>query len=331
MTITLTEFLLAEHPSAEEVEAVFRPLTAGEYSNVEIAALLATMRTRGESKEDILGAARAFLDAAQPFPVAGTGILDTAGTGGDGANTINISTGASLVVAADGCPVVKCGNRSVSSKSGSADVLEELGISISLNPEQGLAQFKNSNFTFLFAPAYHPAVAHVMPVRKELKIPTIFNTLGPILSPVRPDYQLMGIAKPALGQTIAEVFQELGRKHALVVHGSGVDEIAVHGSTEFWEVTPEEIKHYELSPEELGIRQHSLDALRGGDGAENARLLKEVFAGGGVEAHRDALAVNAGAMFYLHGKAESLAAGTQHALEVLASGKVAQWLETTNG
>lgn len=323
----LLAFLDNHSPSIEEAEEVFRPLTFGEYEDMHIAALLATLRTRGETFADVVGAARAFLDAARPFPVDGTGVLDTAGTGGDGANTINITTGASLITAAGGCKVVKCGNRSVSSKSGSADVLEALGIPLDLDPERALRQFRASNFTFLYAPAYHPAVAHVMPVRRALKVPTLFNTLGPILSPVRPEFQIMGIAKPEMGQMIAEVFRELGRSRALVVHGAGTDEIAVHGTTEVWELKDGEISHYQVTPEELGLGHYTLAELAGGEGPENARLMRASFAGTGPDAHRDALAANAGAMFYLHGKADSLKEGADLALSLLADGTVNSWLD----
>lgn len=323
-----TEYLDTAEPSAAQTQAVFTPLTMGEYDDIQIAALLATVRARGERYEDILGAARAFIHAARPFPITGSGVLDTAGTGGDRTNTINISTGASLITAAGGCRVVKCGNRSVSSKAGSADVLEALNIPLDLNPERAVRQVEASNFTFLFAPAYHPAVAHVMPVRRTLKVPTIFNTLGPILSPARPQLQMMGIAKPEMGHTIARVFAELGRTRALVVHGSGMDEIAVHGPTKIWELRDGEITHYEVTPEQLGVATHALSDLRGGEAAQNAQILREVFAGRGTRAQREALAVSAGAMFYLHGQAESIAAGTAQALELLAAGTVNEWLQT---
>ncbi|QDZ43428.1 anthranilate phosphoribosyltransferase [Corynebacterium sp. sy039] len=329
MLKTLLDYLDNPQPTIAQAQAVFQPLTQGEYDDIHIAALLATLRTRGETFADIVGAARAFLDAARPFPVSGAGIIDTAGTGGDGANTINITTGASLVTAAAGCKVVKCGNRSVSSRSGSADVLEELGIRLDADSDQALKELEDSNFTFLFAPAYHPAVAHVMPVRRALKLPTIFNTLGPILSPVRPELQIMGIAKPAMGQLIAEVFRELGRKRALVIHGSGTDEIALHGTTLFWELHEDgDITHYELSPQDLGVASQPLSALVGGDAQENARLMRASFSGSGAIAHRDALAVNAGAMLYLHDKVDSLAQGTHCAQELLDSGAVAEWLES---
>ncbi|MDK6492744.1 anthranilate phosphoribosyltransferase [Corynebacterium coyleae] len=321
-------FMDNPEPTLEEAIEAFTPLTVGDYDDVHIAALLAMIRTRGETFADIAGAARAFLAAGRPFPVTGEGIMDTAGTGGDGANTINITTAASLTAAAGGVKMIKCGNRSVSSKSGSADVLEALNIPLDLDPDRAVRQFESSNFTFLFAPAYNPAIAFVQQVRKALGVSTLFNTMGPLLSPARPEFQIMGIANPKLGQVIAETMRELGRNRALVVHGAGTDEIAVHGETEVWELKDGEITHYTVTPEELGVERHSLEDLRGGNGAENAAFMRATFAGEGPAAHRDAVAVSAGAMFYLYGIADSLAAGTEHAKQLLANGTVADWLAT---
>ena len=321
-------FMDNPEPTLEEAIEAFTPLTVGDYDDVHIAALLAMIRTLGETFADIAGAARAFLAAGRPFPVTGEGIMDTAGTGGDGANTINITTAASLTAAAGGVKMIKCGNRSVSSKSGSADVLEALNIPLDLDPERAVRQFESSNFTFLFAPAYNPAIAFVQQVRKALGVSTLFNTMGPLLSPARPEFQIMGIANPKLGQVIAETMRELGRNRALVVHGAGTDEIAVHGETEVWELKDGEITHYTVTPEELGVERHSLEDLRGGNGAENAAFMRATFAGEGPAAHRDAVAVSAGAMFYLYGIADSLAAGTEHAKQLLANGTVADWLAT---
>lgn len=324
---TLQRFLDIKEPTMEEAIEVFTPLTVGDYDEVHIAALLTCIRTRGETFADVAGAAKAFLKAGRPFPITGEGLMDTAGTGGDGANTINITTAGSLIAAAGGVKMIKHGNRSVSSKSGSADVLEALNIPLDLDPERAVRQFEASNFTFLFAPAYNPAVAHVQPVRKALGVSTLFNTMGPLLSPGRPEHQLMGIANPAQGQLLAEVFQELGRSRALVAHGAGTDEIAVHGTTEFWELRDGEITHYTKEPEDLGIERHELADLVGGEGEENAALIRAVFEGTGSPAHRDAIAASAGAMFYLDGQVETLKEGTEKALGLLADGTVAAWLK----
>ena len=324
----LRRFLDNKAPTLDEAIEAFTPLTIGDYDDVHIAALLATVRTRGETFADVAGAARAFLAAGRPFPVTGKGIMDSAGTGGDGANTINISTAASLTAAAGGVKMIKCGNRSVSSKSGSADVLEALNIPLDLDPERAVRQFEASNFTFLFAPAYNPAIAHVQPVRKSLGVSTLFNTMGPLLSPARPEFQIMGIAKPSMGPIIAETMKELGRSRALVVHGAGTDEIAVHGETEVWELRDGEITNYRISPADLGVSTHALEDLRGGDGVENARFMRATFAGRGPAAHRDAVAVNAGAMFYLAGISNTMREGTERALSMLTDGSVETWQRT---
>lgn len=319
-------------PTIEQAIEVFTPLTVGEYDDVHIAALLATIRTRGETFADIAGAAKAFLAAGRPFPITGQGIMDCAGTGGDGANTINITTGASLIAAAGGVKMIKCGNRSVSSKSGSADVLEALSIPLGLDVDRAQRWFEASNFTFLFAPAYNPAIAHVQPVRKALKFPTIFNTLGPLLSPARPELQIMGIARPSYGPMIAEVFRELGRKRALVVHGAGTDELAVHGESQVWELDEDgSVRYYTVAPEDLGVTRHGLEDLKGGDGAANAQAIRAVFNNQSSPAHRDALAANAGAMFYLNGDTEGFREGTEKALRLLADGTVATWLAKHEG
>lgn len=323
----LVKYLDTPNPTVEQAEEVFTPLTVGDYDDIHIAALLTYVRTRGETTADLLGAARAFIAAGRPFPITGEGVMDTAGTGGDGKNTINITTGASLVAAAGGVKMIKSGNRSVSSKSGSADVLESMNIPLDLDPERAVRQFEASNFTFLFAPAYNPAIGHVQPVRRSLKIPTIFNTLGPILSPARPEYQIMGVANPASGPMVAEVFRDLGRGRALVVHGDGSDEIAVWGPTRVWEVNgDEEIKEYTLRPEDFGVDQHPVEDLVGGDGEENAQHLYAALSGQGAPAHADAIAVSAGAMFYLNGDTDSFRAGTEKAKALMTDGSVSNWL-----
>ncbi|QNQ91311.1 anthranilate phosphoribosyltransferase [Corynebacterium poyangense] len=325
----LIAYLDNPHPTVEEAVDVFTPLTVGEYDDIHIAALLCTIRTRGETFADLAGAAQAFLAAGRTFPITGKGLLDTAGTGGDHANLINITTGASLVAAAGGCKLVKVGNRSVSSQSGSADVLEAMNIPLDLDPDRAVRQFKASNFTFLFAPAYNPAVAHVQPVRRALKIPTIFNTLGPVLSPARPEFQIMGVANPQTGRMITEVFRELGRSRALVIHGAGTDELAVWGDSQVWELSPDgEIKEYLVTPDDLGVKRHHLSDLKGGDAQQNAAHLYAAFDGTGPEAHRDALAVSAGAMFYLNSMVDDFASGTAMAQKLMADGTVRDWLRT---
>lgn len=325
----LIAYLDEPAPTVEQAVDIFTPLTVGDYDDIHIAALLTAIRTRGETVADLLGATRAFLAAGRPFPITGPGLIDTAGTGGDGLNTINITTGASLVGAAGGLKMIKCGNRSVSSKSGSADVLEAMNIPLDLDPERAVRQFKASNFTFLFAPAYNPAISHVQPVRRALKVSTLFNTLGPILSPARPEFQVMGVAKPESGPLVANVFKDLGRSHALVVHGSGSDEIAVWGETQIWELNSDgSIEEYTITPEDLGLQRYPLEEFVGGAARENAHALYAAFDGSGPESHRAAIAASAGAMFYTAGKAPTLREGVENALSLMADGTVRDWLRT---
>ena len=306
-----------ERLTQDETGVVFAALGAGDLSEAETAALLAALHARGETADEVAGAASAFRDAARPFPEVAFPLVDVVGTGGDGMGTINISTGAGIVAASMGVSVAKHGNRAVSSRTGAADVVAALGLPLSVPPE---------HFTFLFAQAYHPAMRHVAPIRRALATPTIFNVLGPLLNPAHLTYQLMGVADPDIIDMIAETMVKLGRKRALIVHGAGTDEIAVHGTTRVREATPRGVKAYEVAPEELGVRRWELSDVLGGDPDENARLLREVFAGRGRPAHRDAIAVNAGALLYLAGPADNLADGTRMALDQLASGRVSEHL-----
>ncbi|VEG25720.1 anthranilate phosphoribosyltransferase [Actinomyces howellii] len=312
----------------EETGVVFAALGAGDLSEAETAALLAALHARGETPEELAGAAGAFRAAARPFPEVTFPLVDVVGTGGDGAGTINISTAAGIVAASMGVSVAKHGNRAVSSRTGAADVVAALGLPLDLDPHRAVEILARDHFTFLFAQAYHPAMRHVAPVRQALATPTIFNVLGPLLNPAHLTYQLMGVADPTILDMIAETMVRLGRKRALIVHGAGTDEIAVHGTTLVREATPRGVKSYTVDPEELGVARYDLSELEGGDPRDNARLLREVFAGGGAPAHRDAIAVNAGALLYLAGPADDLADGTRMALKQLASGRVGAHLDS---
>lgn len=317
-----------ERLSHEQASIVFAALGAGDLSEAQSAALLAGLHARGEEAQEISGAATAFRAAARTFPTVTFPLVDVVGTGGDGAGTINISTGAGLVAASMGISVAKHGNRAVSSRTGAADVIAELGLPLDVAPEVAVELLARDHFTFLFAQAYHPAMRHVAPVRRALATPTIFNVLGPLINPAHLTYQLMGVWDPAMLDMIAQSMVQLGRKRALVVHGSGLDEIAVHGPTLVREATPRGVKAYEVTPEELGATRCELDDLRGGDPADNARLLREAISGQGRPAHREAIAVNAGALLYLAGPADSLADGAAMAREQIASGAVATHLES---
>ena len=223
--------LKGEALSFEQSHAFFSAVVKGEVEPVLLTALLVALKMRGETADEIAGAAAAMRAAATEFPATVVGAIDCCGTGGDGSNTINISSTAALGAASMGLPVAKHGNRSVSSQSGSADLLEQLGIHIQMSPATAANALSQSNSSFLFAPLYHAGIKHAMPVRTALKSRTIFNLLGPLINPAKPDYQLLGVYDPALTPVMAQALQQLGVKAAWVVHGSGCDEIALHGVT----------------------------------------------------------------------------------------------------
>lgn len=316
---------------ASEAELVFTALSQGLFSEVETAALLAALRARGESAQELTGAACAFRAAAMHFPQLDVPLFDIVGTGGDGVGTINLSTAAGITAASMGLAVAKHGNRAVSSKTGAADVIAELGLPLGLAPEAAAEQLRRTGFTFLFAQSYHPAMRFVAPIRAILKTPTIFNLLGPLINPAQLSYQVLGVADASRMDLMASTLHQLGRERALVINGLGLDEITVHGVTSVREVSREGVREYEVTPEELGVQRHELSEMLGGDPARNAAILREVFAGRGEAGYRDAVAVNAGALLYLAGRAASLAEGTAAALERLASGAVAEHLEVMTG
>ena len=306
----LREVVQGRRLSREQASTVFAALGAGDLSEVETAALLAALHARGEEPQEVAGAASAFRQAARAFPSVSFPLVDVVGTGGDGV------------------AVAKHGNRAVSSKTGAADVIAELGLPLDVEPATAVELLARDHFTFLFAQAYHPAMRHVAPVRKALATPTIFNVLGPLVNPAHLTFQLMGVWDPGMLDMIAEAMVQLGRERALVVHGSGLDEIAVHGPTLVREATPDGVRAYEVTPADLGVPAYELADLLGGEPADNARLLREAVSGEGRSAHRDAIAVNAGALLYLTGRAGSRADGTAAALEQILSGGVARHLES---
>lgn len=312
----------------EQARSVFEQMSRGELSDIEIAAFLGALHARGEQPSEIAGAAEAFRQAAQSFSTDATGIIDVVGTGGDGVGTINVSTASAFVAASMGLKVAKHGNRAVSSKAGAADLIEAAGIPLDLSPASSAQLLERTGFCFLFAQKYHPAMRFVAPVRAALKNPTIFNLIGPLVNPAHLSYQVLGVGKRELLDDVAQALASLGLEHALVVHGSGTDEFAVHGQTEVREITREGISAFTCTPEELGITPAPLSDLIGGDASDNLRLITDIFNGSGVAAQRDAIAATTGAMLYLGGKVPSLSEGTTAALAQLASGAVAEHLQT---
>src|SRR5690554_867360 len=323
----LTHLLQGGTLSLSQAEALFEHLVRGELNDIQIAATLMAMKMRREQPEELAGAACALRRAARQFPRPSRTIVDSCGTGGDGSNTMNISTTAALVAASMGLTVAKHGNRSVSSRSGSADVLESLGLSVTQDAavaEQQLTQF---NFCFLFAPHYHPGIRYAMPSRQTLKTRTLFNLLGPLVNPAQPDAQVLGVYDPSWCRPMAETLRLLGCRRAMVVHGSGLDEIALHGPTQVVELRDGELLEYTLSVADFGVAEASVAELQGGDADYNAKLLTQVLAGQASPAQHHAVAVTVAAMLYLSDRYNNLQQATAAVLEHMSAGLALKHLE----
>jgi len=292
----------------------------------QTAAFLSILRYRGETAEEVAGMAAALqkraLPVSLPFPV-----LDIVGTGGDMANTVNISTGSAILASACGIPVAKHGNRSVSSQSGSADVLEELGIDLESPPDQLAQYLEEAGIAFMFAQMYHPSLKKLSPIRRGLKIPTIINNLGPLLNPANAEYSLIGMANELLLEPMSKVILQLtGKKRTLLFHGSGLDELTTLGKIKAYDIRDGEARYFEIDPAALGFAPCKLQDLQGGNARLNASILKKVFAGqkGAVA---DALILNAGAAVWIFGKAPSLSEGIKVARKCLEEGGALKVLE----
>ena len=312
-----------ENLMPEEATAVMDQIAGGNVSGSQISCFLTALRMKGETASEIASFARVMQACAIPVNPRVSGLMvDTCGTGGDrgtSGGTFNISTAAAIVAAAAGVLVVKHGNRGVSSKSGSADVLEALGVTIDQTPEAAARTVEKIGIGFLYAPQYHPAMRHVAPVRKEMGIYTVFNILGPLLNPARAQARLIGVYDPKLVPVVADALRELGVQRAMVVHGDGLDEITVTGSTLVAELTHGTLKTRMISPEECGVSRTGREALQGGSPEENASIIRSVLSGTPGPC-RDIVAMNAGAAIYLGGKAENLPDGVRAASEAISSG-----------
>ncbi|UOF89715.1 anthranilate phosphoribosyltransferase [Fodinisporobacter ferrooxydans] len=306
----------------QEAYAAMQTIMQGDATPAQIAGFLTALRLRGETVDEIVGFANAMRSFAVPFASPYQTFIDTCGTGGDGADTFNISTAAAFVVAAAGVPVAKHGNRAVSSKSGSADVLQQLGVEIQLSQEEAQTCFREVGVCFMFAPLYHPAMKHAVGPRKELGFRTVFNVLGPLTNPAMAPRQVLGVYNENLVAKIAQVMARLGTEHALIVHGAGgLDELSVCGSTTVAEVKDGSILEYSITPEQLGMDTYPLSDIRGGDALYNAQMIREVLAGKRSDGARGIVALNAAASLYVGGLADSLRAGVKIAEEMIDSGK----------
>ena len=324
----LPRILRGERLTREETGAAVRAMMRGEVGDSEIAAFLLAMAQRGETAEEMLGGAEALRAEAIPFASGRQTILDTCGTGGDGSNTYNISTAVAFVAAAAGVPVAKHGNRSVSSRSGSADVLEALGANIELGPRGAVRVLEETGFTFLNARRFHPAMRHVARARTDLGIRTLFNWLGPLASPAHATHQLVGVSDGARAPMVAEVLSRLGVTRALVVHGAGgLDELSLEAGNSTYEAGPTGAgRRHTVEAAALGLPAAGIEALRGGDPATNAGIIRAVLAGERGP-RRDALVLNAAAALWIAGAAATLADAARLAAEQLDSRRALQVLE----
>jgi anthranilate phosphoribosyltransferase len=315
--------------SSDEAAEVLAQIMHGEVSETQIAAFLIALRTKGETVDELAGLARTMRELAAPVPIARDDLLDTAGTGG-GRSTFNVSTTAALIAAGAGCAVAKHGNRSATSRSGSADLLEALGARIDLEPAGVAACIEEAGFGFMFAPAHHQATRFVIPVRRELAVRTVFNFLGPLTNPAGARRQLIGVSDPAFAETIAGALARLGVERALIVCGEdGIDEVSIVAATRVIEVNGEELSRYTLTPGEVGAQASDAaraSALEGGSPQDNAAVTRAILAG--EEGPQGELAmINAGAAIYAAGRADSIAEGVATARAALGGGQAAEALE----
>lgn len=321
-----------ERLSQAEAHSFMQEVMTGEMSGVRMAAALAALRVRGETPEEIAGFAQAMRENAVHLPITPRPLLlDVVGTGGDGAHTFNVSTTSAFVVAAGGVPVAKHGNRAASSKAGSADVLEALGVNLDAEPQRVAAALDELGVGFMFARNYHPALRYAAPVRGELAARTVFNVLGPLSNPAGATHLVVGVYTPLLTRTLAEVLHRLGAQAALVVNGEAgtgsLDELSVSGENTVSQLAGGEVTDFTLTPEEVGLDRHPAEALVGGSPADNAVITRLLLQGQGTAAQRDIVAFNTGAALYLAGRADSIAGGVQLARQLLASGTAWTLLE----
>ena len=326
LTRAIDELASGSHLTADHTSAALKEIMEGRGGEVQIAGFLIALRAKGETVAELTGLARTMRGLAAPVKTAREDLVDTAGTGG-GPTTFNISTTAALIAAGAGCAVAKHGNRSATSKCGSADVLEALGVNIELTPDQVGECIDEVGFGFMFAPTHHQATKHVVPVRKELAVRTIFNLLGPLTNPAGAKRQLLGVSDRSFQETIAESLVSLGCEHAMVVSADdGLDELSIAGRTRVVEVADGGTEEWFVEPDDVGLEAAPLDAIPGGEPEENAAVIKSIFAGE-EGAPRDVALLNAGATIFVGGSAVSLTDGVRQATEAVDSGKAAEVLE----
>ncbi|CAA9498633.1 MAG: Anthranilate phosphoribosyltransferase [uncultured Solirubrobacteraceae bacterium] len=326
LTRVIDRLAAREDLSVEEAAELLDEIMSGRASEVETAAALIALRTKGETVEEIVGLASTMRRLATPVETGVEDLLDTAGTGG-GNSTYNVSTTAALIAAGAGCPVAKHGNRSATSPSGSADVLEALGVGIDLSPAEVARCIAEVGFGFMFAPAHHGATRFVVPVRRALGVRTIFNVLGPLTNPAGANRQLIGVADPSFVGSIAAALARLGARRALIVSSlDGLDEMSTSANTRVVEVRETGLRSYELSPEDVGLRRSDLGAVAGGTPEANAEVVRRVLAGERGP-HRDIAVLNAGAAIYVGADEGTLEEGVRAAEAAIDDGRAAALLE----
>jgi anthranilate phosphoribosyltransferase len=313
--------------SAAEAAAAMDDIVEGRVEAAQVAGLLVGLAMKGERPDEIVGFAAAMRDRAVAIPVAAGVTIDLCGTGGDGSGTLNISSAASIVAAACGAMVAKHGNRSVSSRCGSADVFEALGVTIGAGPETLARCLREAGLAFLFAPALHPSMRNVVAVRRELGVRTAFNLLGPLTNPTRPAYQIVGVPRPELTELLARALALLGARRAWVVHGAdGLDELSTTGYSKVSECRDGAVKTFYVHPSDVGLAKAPPGALAGGDAAFNADLVRQVL-GGGRGPARDVVLLNAGAALFVAGRVPHLADGLAAAAAAIDSGAARRTLD----
>ncbi|MFM9278971.1 anthranilate phosphoribosyltransferase [Paenibacillus jiagnxiensis] len=323
----LNQVLQGADLSRSEARAIMERIMTGEATPAQIGGLLAALRMKGETVEEITGFAEAMRSYAGKIAVSGEQLLDTCGTGGSGIHKFNISTISAIIAAAESVRVAKHGNRSASGRAGSADVLEALGVNIHLTGEQARHCLDRIGICFLFAQVYHPSMKYAAAPRRELGVRTVFNMLGPLTNPAGADRQLLGIYDNSKTEVIASVLNQLGSKRALVVSSAeGLDEISISGSTTVSELKDGAVTTYEITPSDLGLRSHSLEHVLGGDASDNAYIIRRIL-NGEKGPYRDVVLANAGACIYVAGRASSLQEGVHRAAKAIDSGRALEKLD----
>ena len=330
----LAKLMKGNNLAEKEMEEAMSAIMEGKVAPCKLAGFLVALRIKGETIEEITGAARVMRNKAAEISVSQE-LIDTCGTGGDGSNSFNISTTTALVLAGGNLHVAKHGNRSVSSKSGSADVLESLGINLELQPEEVEKCLQETGMGFLFAPVFHKAMKHAVEPRRQLALRTIFNILGPLTNPAQADYQVLGVYAPELVRPLCEVLKNLGLKSAMVVHGAGgLDEFSLKGKNKVAYLNQGKIEEYNISPRDAGLKKAGLESLRGGGPEENKKIILDILEGKEKGPKKEVVLFNTAAALIVHQKANNWKQGVKLADDIIASGspleKINQLKEITN-